>query len=58
MQSNHPDKQKVRDWLKDRHRPDSIHKPDVPTPEEIRRELGWGLTDYPQQSQDDPEHFE
>lgn len=35
-----PDKQAVRDWLK---REVEAKRP-PPTPEQIRRELGWGMT--------------
>lgn len=34
-----PTKQQVRDWMQQRQ---AEHKP-PPTPEQIRRELGWGL---------------
>ncbi len=37
--ANHPPKQAIRDYL-DRRK--QQHKP-PPTPEEIRRQLGWGL---------------
>lgn len=41
MQSNHPDKQKVREFMQQR----QAQKLPPPTPEEVRRELGWGLVD-------------
>jgi hypothetical protein len=39
MTANHPDKQLVRDLMAQRR--ESREPP--PTPEEIRRKLGWGL---------------
>lgn len=38
-QANHPSKQMVREYLE--RRSQEIKPP--PTPEEIRRQLGWGL---------------
>lgn len=53
--SERPDKQKVRDWLKHRHEPGAQSPTTVQTPEEIRRELGWELTENPQKPQDEPD---
>lgn len=51
MQSNHPDKQKVRDFMQQRQ---EERKP-LPSLEEIRRRLGWGLLPNNKQwSSDEP----
>lgn len=39
MQTTHPPKEAVRNWLQQRQ---AERKP-VPTPEQIRRELSWGM---------------
>lgn len=38
-QMNHPTKEQVRAWMK---REVAAHRP-PPEPEQIRRELGWGM---------------
>jgi hypothetical protein len=53
MQSNHPDKQDVRNWIHRRHlerQAESERKP-VPTPERIREELGWDLIEAEREAQ-------
>lgn len=35
----HPSREKLQEWLKQRHQA----KEPPPSPEEIRRQLGWGL---------------
>lgn len=44
-QSNHPSKEAVREYLERRNH--DVAPP--PTPEEIRRQLGWGLVMFEQQ---------
>ena len=39
MQANHPDKQKVRAYMADR----STNESPPASPDQIKRELGWGL---------------
>lgn len=39
----HPDKQKVRDWLKLH----NDHDKPLPSPEQVREELGWSLIQKP-----------
>lgn len=43
MQANHPPKEQVRSYLQQRA---AVRTP-PPSPEQIRRELGWGLVQPP-----------
>lgn len=47
-QTTHPTPQQVRDWMEQRQRE---HAP-PPTPDEIRRQLGWDLITPPQPDTD------
>jgi hypothetical protein len=41
MQTNHPDKYKVRQFMQQR----QAQRTPPPSPEETRRQLGWGLVE-------------